>query len=159
MEDIRKIITEKPFFKGLDEDQVQTLVECASLNHLKKDQFLFKVGEEAKNFYLINYGMVALQLHTAGRGLITIQTLIDGDIVGWSWLFPPYKWNFDAQALENTELVVFDAKPFLQKCETDLKLGYEIQRRFSRVMLERLQATRFQLLDLYGVTHEASGNR
>jgi hypothetical protein len=81
---------------------------------------------------------------------MTIDTLEDGDVLGWSWLFPPHKWNFDSRAIALTRALVLDAKCLSGKCEEDHHLGYEMMRRFSAIMVDRLKATRLQLLDLYG---------
>ena len=84
------------------------------------------------------------------RGLITVQTVREGDVLGWSWLFPPYRWHFGARTLQTTRALAFDGKCLRGKCENDHDLGYELFRRFSQVITERLEATRLQLLDLYG---------
>jgi CRP-like cAMP-binding protein len=85
-----------------------------------------------------------------GQGRITIETIASGDVLGWSWLFPPYRWHFDAQALELTRAIAFDGACLRAKCDDDHDLGYALQR-FARIMMQRLQATRLQLLDVYGV--------
>ena len=86
----------------------------------------------------------------AGRGPVVIETLHDGDVVGWSWLFPPYRWQFDARALEPSRAIAFDGACLRGKCEADHELGYELMRRFAGSIIERLQATRLRLLDVYG---------
>jgi hypothetical protein len=84
-----------------------------------------------------------------GKGVIIIQTLSAGEVLGWSWLFPPYVWHFGAITLEPTDLIVFDAEFLRRKAGEDHEFGYELAMRVGAVMLERLQATRLQLLD-YG---------
>jgi CRP/FNR family transcriptional regulator, cyclic AMP receptor protein len=93
---------------------------------------------------------VTLETFVPGRGGLTVQTVDEGDVVGWSWLFPPYRWHFDARALDSVRAVAFDGACLRRKCDEDNSLGYELLGRFSPVMLERLQATRMQLLDVYG---------
>jgi hypothetical protein len=93
---------------------------------------------------------VQLEIFAPGRGAVTIQTVDEGDVVGWSWLFPPFRWHFDARALDSVRAVAFDGACLRDKCDDDHSLGYELLRRFSPVMLARLQATRLQLLDVYG---------
>ena len=112
-------------------------------------KFLFREGEEANNFYVIRAGRVAIEIFSPKRGPITVQTVREGDVLGWSWLFPPYRWHFDARALELTRAISLDGKCLRNKCEEDHDLGYELMKRFSEVMIQRLQATRLQLLDLY----------
>jgi hypothetical protein len=94
---------------------------------------------------------VALEIHVPARGSVTIETLHDGDLLGWSWLFPPYRWSFDAKALGETSLISFDGACLRGKCESDPVLGYELMKRISQVIIDRLQATRMRLLDVYGV--------
>ncbi len=79
-----------------------------------------------------------------------IETLGPGDVVGWSWLFPPYRWQFDAVALERVAAVALDGACLRAKCDDDTRLGFELTRRFAGVLIDRLQATRLRLLDLYG---------
>jgi hypothetical protein len=91
-----------------------------------------------------------LETFAPGRGALTIETIDDGEVIGWSWLFPPHRWHFDARALDLVRGVVFDAACLRGKLDTDKVFGYELLNRYSPLMLERLQATRLQLLDVYG---------
>ena len=113
-------------------------------------QYLFHEGEPADQFYLVRHGRVALQLTAPGRGAVTFQTLGEGEIIGVSWLIPPYRWSNDAKALELTRAIAVDAACLRQKCEADHDLGYDMMKRFMPVLAERLQATRLQILDVYG---------
>lgn len=149
MESIEDIISGKPFFQGLSPGNLNLLVNCASKQHVNAGEYILKTGGEAKKFYFIHTGAVSLELHSPEKGSITIQTLEDGEMLGWSWQFPPYKWNFDAMALEDTELIAFDANCFFEKCRINLLFAYEIQKRFSKIMLDRLHSTRLRLLELY----------
>jgi CRP-like cAMP-binding protein len=112
-------------------------------------KFLFRDGDDANTFYVIRAGRVAIEIFSPKRGPITVQTVREGEVLGWSWLFPPYKWHFDARALELTRAISLDGKCLRNKCEEDHDLGYELMKRFSEVMIQRLQATRLQVLDLY----------
>jgi CRP-like cAMP-binding protein len=94
---------------------------------------------------------VALQVFVPQRGPITVETVAAGEVLGWSWLFPPYRWHFDAQALELVRAIAFDGQCLRNKCAEDHDLGYALMQRFAQIMLQRLQATRLQLLDVYGV--------
>ncbi len=143
-------IRKQRHFKDLPTPYLQALIRCASLQTFAAKSFVFKLGGKAEAFYLIQSGSVAIEMYSSQRGNVRIQTLHEGDLLGWSWLYPPYKWHFDAQVLEESQILVFDAKAFLEQCETDHEMGYLIQRRFGQMMVERLQATRLQLLDLYG---------
>ena len=106
-------------------------------------------GEPAERFFLIRRGTVALEVQAPGRTL-TIETLAAWDPVGLSWLFAPYRWQLDARALEPCDLIGFDGACLRGKCDADHDLGFELMRRFAENLVERLQATRLQLLDVYG---------
>jgi CRP-like cAMP-binding protein len=115
------------------------------LTRFRAGELLFREGDPANRFYLILAGKVALEAHLRDQGVARIQIVENGDVLGWSWLFPPYYWHFDARAVEDTEAVFFYGTPLREECETDHDLGYEMVSRVARVMMERLQATRRQL--------------
>ena len=94
---------------------------------------------------------MALQVFVPGRGPITLDTLGAGEVLGWSWLFPPYRWHFDAQTVEQTRAIAFNGECLRTKCDADPHLGYALMQRFAHIMMQRLQATRLQLLDMYGI--------
>jgi len=151
METLERTLAEHPFFKDLGEPYLKLVTGCASNVRFEPDKFIFREGEEADQFYLIRQGRVALQVFLPDRGAITVETLEEGDILGWSWLIPPYHWHFDARALELTRAIALDGKCLRNKCEEDRSLGYELLKRFAHIMEDRLSSTRLQLLDLYGV--------
>ena len=148
---LEPIIAEHPFFQDMKRDYLQLLVSCASNVRFKPGQFIFREGEGADHFYLIRQGSVALEINDPSRGPIPIQTVGEGDVLGWSWIFPPYRWHFDARAHELMRAVALDGKCLRKKCDEDPVLGYEMMKRFARIMMNRLQATRLQLLDVYGM--------
>jgi len=149
MRTLEPILAEHPFFAGLDKRHLEVLTGCASNVVFQEGHIIFREGEEANTFYLIREGKVALEIHAAGMGTITIQTLNSGDILGWSWLVPPYRWHFDARAIEATRAIAMDGECLRHKCEQDHDLGYELLKRFAEIITQRLQATRLQLLDVY----------
>lgn len=150
MQSLAALLAEHPFFRGLDPQYLELLAGCGSNVRFEAGQTIFHEGEPADTFYLIRHGRVSLEVFSPERGPLTIQTLAAGEVLGWSWLFPPYRWFFDARALELTRAVAMDGACLRTKCEEDPRLGYEMMRRFAQVIVERLQATRLQLLDLYG---------
>jgi CRP/FNR family cyclic AMP-dependent transcriptional regulator len=152
METLEPILSEHAFFRDLPPAHLKIIVGCASNVKFEPGEFLFREGGDADRFYLIRHGRVALQIFTTHKGPVTVQTISPGDVVGWSWLIAPYHWHFDAQAMEPTRAIALDGKCLRGKCEDDHNLGYELMKRFAHIMEERLQATRLQLLDLYG-TH------
>jgi CRP-like cAMP-binding protein len=150
MEDLKKILAEHPFFKGLEEEYLTLIVGCASNVRFNAGKTVLREGEEANHFYLIRSGKVSLQLITPNKGPLIIETLDEGDILGWSWLVPPYTWHFNAKAMELTRMIALDGKCLRDKCENDHHLGYELLKRFGDIMIKRLESTRLQLLDIYG---------
>lgn len=151
MHTLEPLLGEHPFFKGLDSRFLDLLVGCASNVRFDAGQYIFREGEEANSFYIIRRGHVALEIFAPGRGPLAVQTLGEGEVVGWSWLIPPYHWHSSARAVELTRAFALDAACLRQKCEEDHDLGYELFKRFAPIIVDRLQATRLQLLDLYGI--------
>lgn len=147
-----RIITEHPFFAGLDGETCELLSGCAKNTRFDGNNYLFKEGGPADEFYLLREGRVALEINIPGKAGLTFQTLGPGEIVGVSWLVTPYKWTYDARALEPLRAISLDARCLRGKCEDNHSLGYEMMNRFVPILVQRLQATRLQLLDIYG-TH------
>jgi CRP-like cAMP-binding protein len=151
MQSLEPYLAEHPFLKGLKPNLLKILVGCASNVRFDVGQFILREGEEANNFYIIRHGKVAIELFAAERGTITIQTIGEGEILGWSWLISPYRWRFDARVVDLTRAIALDGKCLRTKCEQDHNLGYELLKRFVHVIALRLEATRLQLSDVYGV--------
>ena len=149
MHDLQLLLAAHPFFAGLDPDSLATVTGCASNVKFDAGQTVLKKGEEANQFYIVRHGRIAVEAFSPTRGPLVIQTVEEGEILGWSWLVAPYKWRFDARALELTRAVALDGKCLREKCETNHDLGYALLKRFTDVIGERLDATRLQLLDLY----------
>lgn len=152
METLERIIREHRFFTDIEPVFSNLVCGCAKNVVFKEGEYLFHEGEAAEQFYLIRAGRVALEIAAPGRGAITFQTLGEGEIVGVSWLIPPYRWLFSAKALDRVRAISMDAECLRQKCENDHDLGYEMMKRFMPILLERLHATRIQILDVYGNT-------
>lgn len=150
MEGLERIIREHPFFAGLDEPVVSLVCGCAKNVRFEAKQYLFHQGDSADDLYLLRHGRVALEIAAPGRGALRFQTIEPGDVVGASWLIPPYRWQYDAQALELTRAIAIDASCLRGKCESDHDLGYEMMKRVVQILVERLQATQLQVLDVYG---------
>lgn len=150
MEGLERIIREHPFFAGLDERFIQLVCGCARNVRFEAKQYLFHEGDPANEFYLLRQGHVALEIASPGRGALTFQTLGEGELVGVSWLIPPYEWQYDAQARDLTRAIAIDGSCLRSKCESDHDLGYEMMKRVMAIMIQRLHATRLQILDVYG---------
>jgi CRP/FNR family transcriptional regulator, cyclic AMP receptor protein len=149
MKTLEPVLRDHPFFQGLAPPYLSLVARCAKNVTFKSDEILFREGEEADLFYLIRHGKVALELASPARVALTVQTVSDGEILGWSWLIPPYHWHFTARAVEQTRAITLDGRCLRAKCEEDCRLGFELLKRFARTMEERLKATQLQLLDLY----------
>jgi CRP/FNR family cyclic AMP-dependent transcriptional regulator len=153
MQSIADLLREHPFFAGLDQGTVELLQGCAHNVHFHAGEHLFEEGEPADRLLVIRSGRVALDVHVPGRGDRVIETLDAGEVVGWSWLVPPYRWFFDARAVEGVSAVSVDAACLRAKCDQDPALGYALMQRVAQVMYHRLQSARVRMLDLYGADH------
>ena len=134
-----------PFLKGLGMDHLSTLSIYAMQTEFIPGQLILKQGDIANRFYLILEGKVALQAHN-GEGTVDIQTVGPGDVLGWSWLFWPYTWRFDARALEPVKAIFFYGTRLREHCEEEPLFGYELMKRVAQVAIERLQTVRQLLL-------------
>lgn len=150
MQNLEQILSNHSFFQHLSDEHLNLIVGCASNVRFDEDEQIFTEGKEAKEFYLIREGAVALEIQGSSNRNIMIDTLGDGDILGWSWLVSPYYWRFNARAMQQTRAIALDGKCLRDKCEEDHDLGYELLKRFSSIIEQRLQATRLQLMDVYG---------
>lgn len=150
MHGLEVILEEHPFFAGFTPEQNHIVSGCARNHRFDAGHYLFHEGEPANEFFLIRHGRVALEIVAPGQPPVVIATLGEGEIVGASWLVPPYRWMFDARAVELTRAIGIDAACLRDKCDADAQLGYEMMKRFLPVLVKRLNATRLQLLDVYG---------
>ena len=151
MKTMDALIAEIPALAGLRPEQNELIAGCATNVRATAGEYLFREGQRADVFYAIRHGSLALELHVPARDAVTIETLGAGELVGWSWLFPPHRWEFDGRAREDTALISFDGACLRGKCDADHELGYELMKRFAEIIIARLQATRLRLLDVYGV--------
>ena len=137
-------------FEQLDGAKLALVGDGARDVQFSPGQLVFHRGASADHFYIVDRGSVALETYLPGTGSFVIETLGPGDVLGWSWLFPPFRWHFDARAVDEVSATEFDAARVRDACERDPELGFELMRRFARVIIERLQYTRLRLLDVYG---------
>jgi len=151
METLKPILEKHPFFKDLEPEILDFIVGCASNVRFKKGETILREGEPADKFYLIREGKVEIDINISIHRPITIQTLCDGEILGWSWLIPPHRYRFDAKAVEDTRAIALDGKCLRNKCEENHDLGYELLKRLAGVFTQRLEETRKQLINIYDV--------
>lgn len=135
------------FFSGFNDDILKFLCECSSMHEIKKGQILFRQGENADKFYLLRNGCISIQMPAIMGPNLEIQALGKGQVLGWSWLIPPFKWSFQAMAEEDSELLMFDGTAILARCEREPKFGYELLKKFAALMSMRLDAARQKMMD------------
>ena len=135
-----------PFLVGLEKEHVRTLLEGATEQEFQPGEIIFQEGEPADSFYLVEAGVIALETHCPGDGEVQIQTVQQGETLGWSWMFPPFAWNFQARVLEPTRVIRCDGGHLLVTAEDNEHFGHELMKRISQLAIQRLQATRKQLL-------------
>jgi CRP-like cAMP-binding protein len=140
------ILTDTPLFGDLTRAQAELIAGCAGNVHFQPGQVIFREGAQADTFYLVRHGRIQLDMYIAGRGSVAIDTVDPGDLVGWSWLFPPYRWHFDATALTSVRATAFDGACLRAKCVADPALGYPLTSRFAQLIIERLQASQHRLI-------------
>jgi CRP/FNR family transcriptional regulator, cyclic AMP receptor protein len=149
MKDIQQLLSELPLFESLSEDARAVIAACGRNCGFHDGEYILREGEREDSFYVIRAGSVALEVYVPERGALVIETLHQGDPVGWSWLFPPYNARFDARAVGSVHAIEFDGACLRGKCDDDPVLGYALMKLFGAVIVERLQHTRLRLLDIY----------
>jgi CRP/FNR family transcriptional regulator, cyclic AMP receptor protein len=157
VENLGRVISEHPFCKGLEANYIDLLTGCSSNVRFDKGHHLFRDGGEANQFYLIRQGKVLLEIHSPQCPSLSVETVEAGEVLGWSWLVPPYRWRFGARAVEPVSAIAVNGRCLRVKCEKNSDLGYELLKRTVEIMGQRLDATRFRLVDLYSA--ETLGDR
>ncbi len=150
MQSLEPFLAEHPFLKGMQKRHIELLVGCASNVRFEPGQSVFREGDEANEFYFIRHGKLALEVFRPHKGGIIVQTLGPGDVLGWSWLVPPYYRHLDCRAVELTRAIALDGACLRGKCDEDYELGYELMKRFAHLVEDEVTALRLQLLDIYG---------
>jgi CRP/FNR family transcriptional regulator, cyclic AMP receptor protein len=130
---LERLLAAHPFCQGMEERRLELLTRCASNMRFEAGQYIFRRGEAAEHFYLIRQGKVAIEIHAQERGAIILQTVGEGDVVGWSWLVPPHQWMFDGRAVEPTRAIALGGECLRRKCEEDHDLGYALMKRFAQM--------------------------
>jgi CRP/FNR family transcriptional regulator, cyclic AMP receptor protein len=151
-ETLERVLHGHEFFAGMDPDYLALIVGCARNVVFGDGAFLFREGDPAETFYLVLQGAVALEISAPGR-VATVQTLGAGELVGFSWLMGPHRWHFDGRAVGRVHAIEMDGTCLRAKCDADPRLGFDLMQRFALLASRRLQATRLQVLDVYGHAH------
>jgi CRP-like cAMP-binding protein len=150
METLERLLLAHPFLEGLDRRWAVLITGCARNLRFRPGDYLFREGQPADTFYLLREGQVAEELHVPGRAPVVFATVGAGGLVGAAWLLPPYRWPFDARAVEPTRAFGLDAACLRGKCDEDPRLGYDMMKRVLPVLMRRMHHVQHQLLDVYG---------
>lgn len=142
------------FFRDLSPRQLAEIDPASTEVTFRAGEFVFRENDYAQSFYIVTAGAVSLEIFVPGKGAVTVATVHEGEALGWSWLFAPYHRSCDARALQPTNAIAFDAPCLRSICEADHGLGYALVCRIAHTIAQRLQATRVQLVDLYGAQLE-----
>ncbi len=143
------VLEAQPFLRGMPPAQLAQLAEMCEHVTVPAGRRLFEEGSTADRFWIIDAGQVTLDASVPGRGRVIIEALGRSDVIGLSWMLPPYQWRLGAVATQPTQAFAFDAGAVRTACDSDPVLGYELSRRFSAVVVRRLQATRARLLEAW----------
>lgn len=149
MSNMQARIAQHDFFRDMPEDYLSMLAKHASTESLSEEEVLFVHGKAANHFYLVDSGSVMLEVPAIEGPSLKLQEISEGGVLGWSWLIPPYQWHFRARATSKTELIVFDGKALRKHCDDDPAFGYELLKRFSALMSERLSFARAKMMDAW----------
>lgn len=144
---LEEYLAAQAFFSGLRPEFIEFLVHRARERRIEPGQVLFRQGERARHFYLLQNGGIVIEIPAITGPTLTVQRLGADQILGWSWLIPPYRWNFQARAEEATTLLEFEGDPVLARCEEESEFGYALMKRFAALMSERLEAARQKIMD------------
>ena len=150
---IRDLLGEHEFFANMTPEHIELLAGCGRNEVFPAGTTILREGEEADRFFIVRTGRVAIGIYVPQHEQLVVATLGPGDVLGWSWLFPPHRWHFDAVAVQETHVVGLDGVCLREKCNADPVLGYALMQRFAQIMVKRLEATRLQLVDVYGKAH------
>ncbi|MGF1509740.1 MAG: cyclic nucleotide-binding domain-containing protein [Myxococcota bacterium] len=150
MDNLDRILKDQPFLSGLSADQLEFMAGCARNVVFADGDVLFRDGQEGDSLFIIREGQVALEINTPPHGRRVVETLERGDIIGWSWLFPPYKWHIDGRAQGSVRAIRFDGECLRNKLEQDNILGYALAKKLLAAAHQRLERVRLQKLDIFG---------
>ena len=149
MNELSQFLATQSDLRGLTQEQIEKLIECTATIYVKQGENLFTTGSMANQFYVIKSGRFDLSLYTEQRGPQTLETIRRGEVLGWSWILPPHRWVFDAKAVVDSEVIVFNAFTVLDMCKKDPDLNTSILKLFLKILSRRLTETREKALGMY----------
>lgn len=142
---IEQRVAAHPFLKGMEAHQLAVLSQSAMPTEFNAGQLVFKAGDPANGFYLLESGAVSIEASERDNKPVVVDVVRAGEPLGWSWIFEPYHWQFDARATEPTRVICFSGILLRQHREEDLTLSHELFKRMCEVMVRRLQHARGKL--------------
>jgi len=148
MEDLTAKLKEHTFCKDFTRDQVDVIASLSTWRDFQTNEVIFRTGDPSDKFFMVFSGHISIAVFLSDRGTTAIETIGEGDILGWSWFSPPYQWRFSAMALEETGAIAVNGKALREICEKDHALGYQILKKLILVYTQRLEMARSQILDL-----------
>lgn len=144
---IREALDSAPVFAGMDPDHLERLAAAAAEKNVEAGTCLFRSGEKAEHFYLLLDGEISIEIPAVAGPTLTVQHLTPVRVLGWSWLLPPYKWSFNARTETDVRVLEFDGRKVLANCEADPAFGFQVIKRFSGLMAERLEAAHRKMME------------
>ena len=145
--DINQVLSDAPLFRGMRGEYVERLAAHASKRNIEDGTCLFRSGDPAKHFYLLVEGNISIEIPAVSGPTLQVQRLTPLRVLGWSWLLPPFKWSFNARAEVDSVVLEFDGESILSECESDPAFGFEVIKRFSGLMAERLDAAHRKMME------------
>lgn len=141
------------FFAGMPIRLVERIAEFAAPAEFAAGTWILRAGQPANVFHAVMDGRAGVEIAPPGRDPLLVATVHPGEVIGWSWFVEPHRWHFDVLALDDVRTIAIDAGLLRDACSTDDELGHHLAHRLTRVLASRLEATRHQLVDVYGPAH------
>jgi CRP/FNR family cyclic AMP-dependent transcriptional regulator len=146
MEILKEIVNTHPFLQGLTREELDVVLSGAVVAKFESGEVIFREGDYADKFFLIHEGEVAVECHARDHDVL-VETLQSGEVLGWSWMFAPFSWHFQARAVERTVALQLNGAHLLIASEQDDRFGHKLMKRIAQILIHRLQMTRKRLIE------------
>lgn len=146
-ENLTNYLASHTIFTGLAPEHLEILTQYAQEKVFPEGELLFKQDDKAEHFFIVREGAVTVEVPSIYGPPLEVQTIGPGEVLGWSWLIPPYTWAFEANADTESTVLVFDGKPVLARCEKQPEFGYALMKQFAGLMSERLAKARIKMME------------
>ena len=144
-----------PFTDGLDAAHLRGMAQGGAIVELAAGQYVFRQGQTSATFHLLLDGDVDLEVSGGGTAPLVLESLHAGDALGWSWLFTPHRWAFDAHCRTPVRAVVLDATHLRALIDHDATIGRDLTRRVAELVIDRLRHARLQLVSGHAHDHDS----